>query len=167
MKTLLILRHAKSSWDHPHLADRERPLNDRGKLAAPKMGDWIRQRDLTPELIISSPAKRAQQTAALVAEACHYEGEAATALDFYPGDVEDYIEVLQRVPQEYAGDYARVMVVGHNPGLDSLLTHLTGEWEHLPTAALAEVRLPLTSWRALTMHTEGELVNLWVPRELP
>lgn len=167
MKTLLILRHAKSSWDNPNLTDHDRPLKDRGKRDAPRMGDLIRQRDLVPELLISSTAKRACQTAELVADACAYEEDLIATRFFYPGDVEDYIEVLQRIPGDYGHDYERVMVVGHNPGLESLLYHLTGEWERMPTAALAEVRLPLTSWAELTMLTEGELVNLWEPKALP
>jgi len=162
VKTLLVLRHAKSSWKDPYLADHDRPLNKRGKQAAPLMGELLQSQDLLPELIISSTARRAVQTAELVAEYSGYERQIHYSRDLYAADPQAYIEVLQLL----TGDYDCVMVVGHNPGLEDLIEMLTGEWERMPTAALAQVELPLESWQELSDESSGRLVNLWRPKEL-
>lgn len=162
MKTLLILRHAKSSWKKPGLADQDRPLNKRGKRDAPRMGQLVEQEDLVPDLIITSTAKRARVTAELVAENSGYEGEIQLERSFYMGYPEAYLEVLRQLPDEIQ----TVMVVGHNPGLEELLEELVMEPERLPTAALARVDLPIQSWQELDDEVVGELVSLWRPREL-
>jgi len=162
MKTLFILRHAKSSWADPKLADIDRPLNKRGKRDAPRIGSLLRKNDLVPDLILSSPAVRARLTAEAVAEASGYEGEIEFEDNFYPGNPEDYIEVLQALPD----DVNSVMVVGHNPGLEELLETLTGESAALPTAALAQVNLPIRTWLELDDEPVGDLVNLWRVKEL-
>lgn len=162
MKTLLILRHAKSSWKKPGSADHERPLNKRGKRDAPRMGQLVEQEDLVPDLIVTSTAKRALVTAEVVAENSGYEGEVRLERSFYMGDPEAYLEVLRQLPDEIQ----TVMVVGHNPGLEELLEELVMEPDRLPTAALARVDLPIQSWQELDDEVVGELVNLWRPREL-
>lgn len=162
MKTLLVLRHAKSSWKDPELADYQRPLNKRGKRDAPKVGRLLREDDLVPELILSSPAHRARATAEMVAEESGYEGEIEYFPEFYPGDPEAYLHVLSRLPNEYR----YVMVIGHNPGLEELLETLTGDSIRLPTAALAQILFSIQSWRDLDEFTEGRLINLWRPRDL-
>jgi phosphohistidine phosphatase len=159
MKTLLILRHAKSSWDDPNLADHDRPLAKRGKRDAPKIGQLLREEDLVPDLVISSTAKRAWHTAQAVAEASGYPGQIDLRRELYPGTVPDYIKVLHGLPDEYQC----VMIVGHNPGMSELLEALTGENPGLPTAALAQVLLPIKSWIELQETSEGKLVNLWKP----
>jgi len=161
MKTLLLLRHAKSSWKHPELADHDRPLNKRGKADAPRVGEWLRRQGLTPGLIISSTAERARKTAERVAEASGYEGEVQLEESLYMGDPEDYLEALRDVPDRYQ----RVLVVGHNPGLEMFLDDLTGGDELMPTAALAQISLPIERWRQLTAATKGLLVNLWRSRD--
>lgn len=162
MKTLLILRHAKSSWRDSELADHDRPLNKRGKQDAPRIGNLLRREDLVPDLIVSSSAKRAHKTAELVIEASGYEGELRLDDELYAADPEGILDALQSL----ADDYERVMVIGHNPGLEELLELLTGEWQRLPTAALAQVKLRLDSWQDLEEDTQGKLVNLWLPRQL-
>ena len=111
---------------------------------------------------ISSTAERALTTAELVALASEYDGEVRTTRDFYLAGPEDYLEVLQQLDDSYS----RVMVVGHNPGMEELVEWLTGEEERFPTAALAHVSLPLATWQELGEYTRGELVNLWRPKEL-
>jgi phosphohistidine phosphatase len=162
VKTLLILRHAKSSWSEGGLADHDRPLNARGKVDAPRMGRLLRREGLTPELILSSTAERAVATAELVAQASGYENEIRTTRHLYHAGPETYLEQLQRLPDEYG----RVMVVGHNPGMEELIDQLTGSGEAMPTAALAQVELPIEQWAGLDETTEGKLINLWLPREL-
>jgi len=160
MKTLLLLRHAKSSWDDPEIADHDRPLAKRGRRDAPRMGALLREEELTPDLILSSTARRARKTAEAVAEESGYAGEIELHDEFYPGAPQDYLSALQKVWDEYQ----RVMVVGHNPGLEELLETLTGETLHLPTAALAQVALPIEHWIDLDEETEGTLINIWSPR---
>jgi phosphohistidine phosphatase len=162
MKTLLILRHAKSSWDKPGLADIERPLNKRGSHDAPRVGAFIKEAGLVPDVIMSSPAVRAIKTAEAVADACSYEGNIEIEEDFYPGGPGDYLEALNNIPD----DPRRVMIVGHNPGLEELLNELTGESETLPTAALAQVNLPIQRWLDLDENILGKLVNVWRIKEL-
>lgn len=161
MKTLLILRHAKSSWKHPGLADHDRPLNKRGRRDALRVGRLLRGKSLTPGLILSSTAKRARETAEAVAEESGYEGEIEFKPEFYAAGPEAYLRALRAL----SDDYESAMIVGHNPGLEELLETLTGESETLPTATLAQVKLPLERWRQLGEDTEGALVNLWRPKE--
>jgi phosphohistidine phosphatase len=163
LKTLLILRHAKSNW-HTALGDHDRPLNARGERDAPRMGLWVRAQHLTPDLILSSDAVRARMTAEEVARACNYGRDIAFEPLLYLATPDDIIGVLRTT---LGGDPQTVMVVGHNPGLEDLLARLTGEEEDLPTAALAHVVLPIARWRDLTRDTRGTLVELYRPKDLP
>jgi phosphohistidine phosphatase len=167
MKTVLLVRHAKSSWDDPGVDDHERPLNKRGKHQAPELGRLVYAENLTPDLILSSTAKRARKTAQAVAKNCGYDGEINYVEGFYPGGPAAYLRVLSKLP---AG-VRRVMVVGHNPGLEEFLSELVGaigapggsESEvspALPTATLAQVDLNLEDWRDLGAGTRGQLVRI-------
>jgi len=162
MKTLLLLRHAKSSWKHPELADHDRPLNKRGKRTTPLMGALLQDEDLIPHLILCSSAVRAHTTALLVANACAYLGKIKQTRKLYLAGPQAYIEVLRPVAEEHA----RVLVVGHNPGLEALIEALTGEAMAMPTAALAQVELSLERWSDLDTDTDCKLVNLWRPKDL-
>ncbi len=162
MKTLLILRHAKSSWNDPPLDDHERPLNKRGRRDAPRMGELVREYGLIPDVIISSDAVRARVTAEAVAEAARYAGEILLDPHLYLACPADILSLLTTV-RENAGT---LMIVGHNPGLEKLVEQLTGERQDLPTAALAQIGLPIDQWRDLKRSTRGTLVGLWRPEEL-
>lgn len=162
MKTLLILRHAKSSWNNARLTDHERPLNSRGRRDAPRMGRLLRDEELVPDLILSSSAERAFATAELVALSCDYEHEIVVTRDLYHATPEDYVEALHEV----GGESGVVLVVGHNPGVEELVTYLTDEQERMSTAALAQVTLPIQRWQELGDGVEGALENLWRPKEL-
>jgi len=162
MKTLLILRHAKSNWGDVSLPDHDRPLNKRGKADAPRMGELIREERLVPDLILSSTAKRARHTAELAAETCGYEGEIVTSRDLYHAYPDGYVDALNVM----ADNEPVVMVVGHNPGMEELVDLLTEESVTMTTANLAQVELPISSWRDLRDHTRGKLINLWRPKEV-
>lgn len=162
MKTLLILRHAKSSWANTYLSDHDRPLKKRGKRDAPRMGRLLRDEELLPDLIISSSAKRALDTAEAAAAASGYDGQIDVTRAFYHADSETYIDRLKPLPKEVN----RVLIVGHNPGMEELLTELTGARERMPTAALAQVNLPVEDWADITLEPSGSLENLWLPRDL-
>ncbi len=162
MKTLLILRHAKSSWKDEQRSDHDRPLNKRGKRDAPRIGKLLRSEHLAPELIISSTARRARKTAAKVARQSGYEGVIELTGDLYLAAPQQYLEVLQNVPDHID----RVMVVGHNPGAEELLALLTGHVTHFSTAALAHVDLEIDSWHQLTRECRGQLAGFWRPSDL-
>ena len=126
------------------------------------MGRLLRQEDLLPDLIVSSSAVRARKTAQLAIEEMGYDGELRLARELYAAEPEAYLDALQSLPDAFE----RVMIIGHNPGLEELLELLTGDWQRLPTAALAQVDLDLDTWQDLSEDTRGKLVNLWLPREL-
>ncbi|HEY3344865.1 MAG TPA: histidine phosphatase family protein [Anaerolineaceae bacterium] len=162
MKTLLIMRHAKSSWKDKNLKDRKRPLSKRGKRNAPQMGELIKEKELIPQLILASEAVRSHQTAELLTQASGYQGEVRYFDNLYMAEADEYLSALRKLPD----DLERVLVIGHNPGLESLLPLLTGRVESLPTAAIAHLVLPIEKWKDLNKHTKAELVGLWKPKEL-
>ena len=162
MKTLLVLRHAKSSWNDSALGDHERPLNERGRRDGPRMGRLLREYGLIPDIVVSSDAVRAQRTAEAVAEAAQYVGEILLDERLYLASPADILSLLRAVRE----DADRVMVVGHNPGLEGLVEQLTGEREDMPTATLAQIVLPIDRWGDLQPSTRGTLVGFWRPGEL-
>src|ERR1051325_6482710 len=162
MKALLLLRHAKSSWKHPELADHNRPLNKRGKRDAARIGRLLEKEDLVPDAILSSSAVRAQETAEAVAKCCGYAGRITVIKSLYMSGTEEYLEVLRGL----SNDLGVGMVIGHNPGVQEYLEILTQQSEAMPTAALALVNLPIKSWSALDYETEGILVTVWRPKDL-
>jgi phosphohistidine phosphatase len=162
MKSLLILRHAKSSWKHPELTDHDRPLNKRGKRDAPRIGKILRSEHLIPEAIISSTAARAHATAEAVAKASGYKGRIALNRSLYAAGPEAYLKVLH----ELSDHYKRVLVVGHNPGLEELLEMFTDETQIMPTCTLAHVKFSIDSWIELDYKTKGQLAGIWQSRDL-
>lgn len=162
MKTLLVLRHAKSSWSEPALDDHERPLSARGRRDAPRMGALVRELGLRPDVVISSDAVRARLTAEAVVEAARSAGEIRLDPRLYLASPADILSRLRTVEAQAE----TVMIVGHNPGLEELVAQLTGERLDLPTAALAQLVLPIDRWRDLTPSTRGTLVGHWRPRDL-
>ncbi len=161
-KTLLVLRHAKSCWKEPGLADHDRPLAKRGKRDAPTMGRLLYRKGLVPELIVSSTAKRAHKTAKIVAENCGYRRDIVQTDELYLAPPATYVDLLRQLPD----NIDRVMFVGHNPGMSDLLYALTDVDEEFPTAALAQIELDVSRWRDLEDKSKGELVDLWRPRDL-
>jgi phosphohistidine phosphatase len=162
MKTLLLMRHAKSSWKDDGLKDRKRPLSKRGKKNAPLMGELIKEKELVPQLILCSTAVRARQTAEIVAAACGCAGEIRYLDELYMAEADEIIDQIRQVPD----DFERIMVIGHNPGLESVLPLLTRTVISLPTAAIADLSLPISQWKELNKKTHAELIDLWRPKEL-
>jgi phosphohistidine phosphatase len=166
MKSVLILRHAKSSWKHAELTDHDRPLNKRGKRDAPRMGKLLKNQHLVPETIVSSTAIRAHATAELVAKASGYRGEGREITlnkSLYEAGPQAYLDALH----DLSDDYVRVMIVGHNPGLEELVEMLTGEIHIMPTCSLAYVKLlDIQSWLEVDYATKGKLEVIWRPRDL-
>lgn len=161
MKTVLLLRHAKSSWKDEGLSDHERPLNKRGKEDAPRAGQWLRKQELVPQLILSSTAVRARTTAEIAAEECGYEGEIELRPDLYSFEPEPFLKALAEAPD----DCDPVMLVGHNPAMEELVQALAGELQPMPTAAVACIQLPIERWSEVKKGRRGKLVELWRPKE--
>ena len=159
MKRLLILRHAKSSWADSSIDDWHRPLNDRGERDAPRAGNWLRERDLIPDLIITSDAIRARSTAEAVAEASGYSDTIFLEPLLYGASPAEVIEVLNEVSDELGS----VMIVGHNPGLEQLVGRLSGEAHGMPTAGLFVFDVPIARWRELDLAIDASLVETWRP----
>jgi phosphohistidine phosphatase len=162
MKTLLLLRHAKSSWKDSDLDDHERPLNKRGKKDAPRMGKLLKDEDLLPDLIVASSAKRCRKTADHVIHASGYRGETRITGELYESDAAK----LRAVVAAFDDRASRALLIAHNPGMEEFLESLLGVYTPLTTAALAQVELPIDRWSELTGDTRGNLVKLWQPREL-
>jgi phosphohistidine phosphatase len=162
MKRLLVMRHAKSSWDNPQLADHDRPLNKRGKRDAPRMGRWLNARDLNPEMIVTSSAERALSTAQSVADSIDIVSSIQVERDLYHGGPEAYMEYLRLLSDKIS----LAMVIGHNPDLEEFVEDLVGRWHRLPTAAVALIDLPIMKWKELSDETEGSLISLWLPKEI-
>jgi phosphohistidine phosphatase len=162
MKILLILRHAKSSWENGELPDHQRPLNKRGKRDAPRLGKWLREADLVPDVILCSTAVRARSTAKAVAEVSGFGGEIVFVEAIYEDpEAETFYNELSNLPDEVEC----AMIVGHNPSLEELVEDLTGEYVRLSTAALAQINLPIQSWLVLASGAQGNLVQVWRPKE--
>jgi phosphohistidine phosphatase len=142
MKTLFLMRHAKSSWDDATLADIERPLNERGKRSAPFMGALMRRLDMIPACIISSPADRACTTAKLA----HDAGAFDAAVQIDERVYEASANTLRQVISEVDDSCQTAMIVGHNPGMEGLIRYLTGQIEPMPTGAVAWVELDVDRW---------------------
>ena len=161
MKKLLLLRHAKSSWADATLPDFERPLNERGRLAAPLVGNFLGERRIKPDLVICSPAKRTRETIALVLEAARLETELRYDERIYEATVTNLLEIVSQIED----DKREVMLVGHNPGFENLLERLTNESERMPTAALAQITLDAEKWNEATTQG-GRLERLVKAKEL-
>ena len=146
MKTLFLVRHAKSSWDNAALPDKERPLNDRGRRDAPKMGERLAKRDVKPDLILSSPAVRALSTAEIVAEKLDYRRKDIVVTErLYAAEVDDLLDVIRQLGDELKC----VMLFGHNPEFTELAHRLSGEIAHMPTCAIAEFTFDEKSWSGI------------------
>ena len=146
VKTLFLVRHAKSSWDDPALPDKDRPLNDRGKRDAPKMGERLAKRDAKPDLILSSPARRALKTAEIFAEELDYKRKAIVVDDrLYAATSDDLLDVIRKLGEKVE----RAMMFGHNPELTELAHRFSSEITHMPTCAVAEFTFDTKSWSKL------------------
>ena len=167
-RELLILRHGKAD-KHTQCADYVRPLHDKGKRAAQRVGVWLASHDLTPDHIISSPAERALVSAEKASKAMgRYVGAIVTDQRVYNADLDTLLAVLG----ECANTDKRVLLVGHNPGLEDLLSHLVSEelprsrkGKLLPPGALARLSMP-ASWTHLAAGS-ARLTELVYPEQLP
>ena len=155
------MRHAKSSWNDADLSDFERPLNKRGLEAAPFMGELIRENGFKIDSIVSSPAKRAEQTAVLVKDAAQIKCEIEYNEKIYEARLHRLLEIVSCLDD----NFETVMLVGHNPGFENLIKILTGKTEPMPTAALAIIDLDIQNWSE-TSAGSGTLRDLIRPKKV-
>jgi len=168
-RELLILRHAKSDWNGDMANDFVRPLAKRGKKDAPRVGEWLYREGLVPDFVISSPAERTRQTVTKVCKSLDYKKKNIVWDEaIYEAGVPRLLEVLGRCPRTAS----TVLLVGHNPGLEELLSFLAGDeialpddGKLLPTAALARLEMP-DDWQALEKGC-AQLVSVTRPRKGP
>ncbi len=168
MKTLFVLRHAKSDWGDESLRDFDRPLNHRGRKAAKAVGRELKDRDIHPDFVICSPAVRAKQTLECLLEGYGQQLSVTEDRRIYLAEPDLLADLIRSAPDEAK----RLMIVGHNPGLQELVIALAtpGELldeaaEKFPTAALAEIRFDIESWRDVAPG-DGSLEALLKAREL-
>jgi phosphohistidine phosphatase len=161
LKTLYLMRHAKSDWANLNLSDHERPLNARGERDAPEMGRRLAEKKPRPEIIYASSAERVRATALHVAAAIgHPADDIVWRKDIYEGGVETVIQILGSTDDSIE----TAMLIGHNPTMSWCIANWSqGFGKHLPTAALACLRLDTQGWASIS-ECSGELVDYDYPK---
>lgn len=161
MKTLMLMRHAKSSHDNHSLSDFDRPLNDRGKADVEEMGKRLLKNKIKPAVLISSPAKRALKTAKHIASNLGIkESDICLEYDIYEASIEDLLHVIRNIDDEIKS----AMLFGHNPAFTGLIGYLTHTpIENLPTAGIATIAFPIQTWKQIA-EKSGELIWLDFPK---
>jgi phosphohistidine phosphatase len=159
IKDLTVMRHANPAVKRADMSDHDRPLDDRGRRDAACAASLLLEGGLLPELIISSSALRARETAELIREVCGGNGSLLALPELYLGHPDVWLEQLQASAELHD----RVMLIGHNPGLEGLIEALTGKRVTLYTAAMARLRLELDRWTELRWNTRARLVQYWRP----
>lgn len=169
MRTLMLLRHAKSSWDDPGLDDFDRPLAPRGQEAAPRVGRHLREAGLRPDLVLCSPAVRARQTWELVGGELG-EVEVSFRDELYLASPARMLEVAAAVTR----DVTRLMLVGHNPGMEVLAGRLVGDGpkelrkrmeKKFPTSAVALIDFEADDWGSIRERA-GQLAGFVRPKDV-
>jgi phosphohistidine phosphatase len=163
MKTLSILRHAKSSWENTSLDDFDRPILSKGFVRTQKVCKYMLNMHLKPDCILSSPALRAFQTANIVIEELNLSLVPQICKNFYPGGVDEILDEISKISQ----NIEHVMVVGHNPVLTDLFAQVCEELdiEWLPTSSLATLEFEISDWKELKGKI-GVCTHYAIPKEL-
>lgn len=162
MKTLTLIRHAKSSWKYPELSDFDRPLNKRGKKNAPYMGARLAEQNISPDRILTSPAARALATAKMIAKAIKYPSKELIADQrVYLSSARELLNVLRDVEDSCK----EVFLIGHNPSLTDLANDLTGESiENIPTTGMVRIQFDFDTWDQVA-EGSGKLVLFDYPKK--
>ena len=148
MKKLYLVRHAKSSWKYPALDDFERPLNKRGRSDAPKMGQWLKNEQIRPDVILSSPASRAAMTARIIAENLEYPLAQIKYIDvIYDASLNDLLNIISHIDNRYT----KAFLVGHNPGLTFLANALgNSHVTNISTCGIYALDLDISTWKTVS-----------------
>ena len=161
MRTLYLLRHAKSSWKDLTQPDFDRPLKDRGRKAAKRIGKYLAAEKLNEPLVVCSPAVRTRETAEIVLKHAHVALEVRFEERIYEASLRDLVHVVSEIPD----DKQVAIMIGHNPGFEELLAYLTGEGRRMPTCALAKIKFDVESWKDIK-EDQGTLDWFVTPKEL-
>ena len=156
MKKLYLVRHAKSSWEDQIQSDHERPLSSRGKKDAPKIGDILKEQNVTPNIIISSDAKRALQTATIIANKLNYSNDMIIKnSSIYEATTQNLLNVINSIDDENNS----AMLFGHNPGFTVLANLIADKYiDNMPTCGVAIIDLNVESWKDVNANC-GKLVG--------
>lgn len=163
MKTLLLMRHAKTHPAEAGMADHERELTQRGQADAGRMAAHLERLGLRPALIISSTAVRAKQTAAAIAAQFPQAGEILFYNGLYRANPDQYVEILNELTFV---DASPLLLVGHNPEIEEFLKSFCTADQVVKPASIAQIELPIDSWKQLRSQTRGELRGFWQPGAL-
>jgi phosphohistidine phosphatase len=168
MRRIWVLRHAKSSWDAPHLADHDRPLSARGRRAAEAIGRWVDETGVRPDVVVCSSARRARETLAGVLPGLGGDVQVLVEAELYTFHGEDLLARVRELPD----DAMSALLIGHNPAVAELIARLAREGNRLaearakvPTGALACLDLEIDAWRDAAKGC-GVLSAFVLPREL-
>ena len=161
MKTLTLIRHAKSSWENDSLRDFDRPLNDRGKHDAPMMAKRLSQKGLMPDIMLSSPAKRAKKTALIMADIIGYDTDEILFDDrLYLAGIAELIYFIL----EHNNGADHIMMFGHNPGITEFSNFLAAcDIVNVPTCGIITIQFDMDSWETIE-STKGNLVSFDYPK---
>jgi len=163
MRHILLMRHAKSSWDDSAISDHDRPLNRRGLKDVPRMAAWLSQQTVQPDWCLCSTANRTRQTAAGLRDAGELTFPVETVSQLYLATPTQIISVLQSLPDEITSP----LVIAHNPGLEELICQWSGKIRELPTATLAAFAFAeLHSWHDLQLESTASELYFQSPKLL-
>lgn len=162
MRTLLLMRHAKSSWKDESLPDEERPLNKRGKETAAYMGEFLAGHKLVPEAILCSTAKRARQTAKRIKSAGCFDAEIIKAETLYFSGPRAYLQQIADLP----ATVNTALVIGHNPDLESLVARVARRHIEMPTATIVHLSTPISNWGDVLEDAKFAVEGVYRPKEL-
>ena len=162
MKTIYLVRHAKSGWDNHDLADFDRPLNDRGLKSAPFMAYQLKKKEIKPVLVISSPANRAFTTAEIFCEILEYpRDQIVPRIEIYEGGTTHLLNIVQQIPD----NYTTVMLFGHNPTITDFVNLLAGNHiDSMSTCSIVSVDMKIKSWEKAAADT-GKIVFHEYPKK--
>ncbi|QSE97426.1 SixA phosphatase family protein [Fulvivirga lutea] len=163
MKTLYLVRHAKSSWDYPELTDFERPLNKRGERDSPEMGKRLRKKGILPDLLLSSPANRALTTCKNIAQEIGYpKKKIATDRSIYHAGENTLLKVVQNVSDEHQS----LMLFGHNPGFTDFANELANtDIYNIPTCGVFACSFEVKKWSEISFGY-GQLLFYDYPKNI-
>lgn len=163
MRTLFLIRHAKSSWDNPGIRDFSRPLNERGMHDAPSMAKMLAKRGVKPDLIVSSPAKRALTTALFFAEAFGLPGEQVQKeQDIYEAMPLDILRIISGLPDEAH----TVLLFGHNPTFTEVANNFTEDFiDNVPTCGIVQIETKAERWQEM-YEANSRVVACFFPKEV-
>lgn len=167
MKTLYIVRHAKSSWDDPELDDLDRPLNNRGMKDAPRMGKRLKEKEVTPDIMLSSPAERALATCKALADVLKFdEKKIKTDKRLYHANEDQILKVIRELKDSPRDSEEVAMIFGHNPGLTEFANLLLNQYiDNIPTCGVVAAKLPVKHWKDVTLGC-GEMLFFDFPKRV-